>query len=177
MNTEDRKQILTNDLTEAYDAHSDAIFRLCLYKTSSHDVAKDLVQEVFLRYWDYMLQDKTIDNSKAFLFHITRNLIIDYYRKKKQVSLDSLQEQGFDPHDQSHASIVNNAELRIAKESIESLDDTYRDVVYMRLVEEMSMEEIGKSLGLSANAATVRYHRGMKQLEKCFAEKDQRMQK
>ncbi|MDB5260420.1 MAG: polymerase sigma factor, sigma-70 family [Candidatus Nomurabacteria bacterium] len=168
MNIEDRRKDFKQRLTVAYTNHSDSLFRLCLYKTSSNETAKDILQETYLRYWDYLSQGKIVDSEKAFLFQIARNLIIDYYRKKKSVSLDSLKEEGFDPGDASHNKIVNEAEVNIAIETINNLDEKYKDVVYMRLIEDMPMEEIGRSLGISANTATVRFHRGMKQLEKEF---------
>jgi RNA polymerase sigma-70 factor, ECF subfamily len=168
MNKEDRRKDSKTRLTVAYSKHSDSLFRLCLYKTSSEDTAKDLLQETYLRYWDYLYNHKPVESEKAFLFQIARNLIIDYYRKKKSSSLDSLREEGFDPSDGAHKKIVNDAEIGIAIGTINHLDEKYRDVVYMRLIEDMSMDEIGRSLGISANTATVRFHRGMKQLEKDF---------
>ncbi|MDE2031113.1 MAG: RNA polymerase sigma factor [Patescibacteria group bacterium] len=156
---------LKKQFEEAYENYANAIYRLCIYKTSNHEQAEDLTQEVFIRYWDYVSEGGKVLNIKAFLYQTARNLIIDYYRKKKTSSLDVLQEQGFDPSADDHNRIVNESEKNIAIQIIEKLDDKYRDVVYLRLVDDMSMEEIAQTLKISTNNATVRFHRGYKQLE------------
>ena len=164
--TEEEKQ-----LELLYDAHADALYRLCFFKTSNTDLAEDLVQETFTRFWDQITKKVAIKNEKALLFQIARNLIIDYYRKKKTESLETLQDEGFEPSDASHENIVHHAEKNIALELIHKLDEKYRDVVYLRLVEEMSFKEIAKMLSITSNNATVTFHRGKEKLERLLAEK------
>ncbi|MBI3458698.1 sigma-70 family RNA polymerase sigma factor [Candidatus Azambacteria bacterium] len=159
------KESLEQQLTEAYESYSDVIYRLCLYKTSNGEQAEDLVQEVFIRFWDYLSKGGEIVNIKSFLYQIARNLIIDYYRKKKAESLDELQEDGFQLSGNDHEDIINQSEKNIAIGIINQLEEKYRDVVYLRLVEEMTMKEIGQTLAITANNVTVRFHRGMKQVE------------
>lgn len=148
-----------------YEAEADAVYRFCLYKTSRKDVAEDLVQESFVRLWNSLSEGKTIDNLKAFLYQITRNLITDFYRKKKALSLDSMAEQGYEPSTEDHEHIENQVEASMMREVINKLDEKYRDVVYMKLVEEMDLEEISQTLKITKNNATVRLHRGLKYLK------------
>ena len=155
---------LEQQLSEAYENHADVLYRLCLYKTSDHDHAEDLTQEVFMRFWDYLVKGGKVSNTKSFLYQIARNLLTDHYRKKRSQSLDTLKEKGFDPIGDSHEEIINASEKNIAIEIIGQLDEKYRDVVYLRLVEELDMKEIAQTLKITANNATVRFHRGMKQL-------------
>ena len=63
---------------------------------------------------------------------------------------------------------ILNAEKNIAIKIIEKLDSKYKDVVYLRLVEELSFEEIGKALEITANSATVRLHRGLQMIKKIY---------
>src|SRR3989344_7065280 len=74
-----------------YEAHADAVFRRCYFKTSNREVASDLVQEAFMRVWDYLAQGKQIDNMKAFLYTVTNNLIKDWYKKKKSIPLSHME--------------------------------------------------------------------------------------
>ena len=96
-----RTEPLEKDLLDAYDAYADAIFRHCYYKTSDRELAQDLTQEVFLKAWSYMQAKHPILNMRAFLYRLSDNLVIDWYRKKKSQSLDALTEQGFEPSDDS----------------------------------------------------------------------------
>ena len=78
---------------KTYTDESDAIFRFCLVRVSNREQALDLTQETFLRLWQSLSQDKEIANARAFLFTVAHNLVIDWYRKKKSVSLDSMMYQ------------------------------------------------------------------------------------
>src|SRR3989344_2939243 len=101
-------QNMTNQFLAIYNTESDAIFRYCLLRTSSREVSLDLSQEAFMRFWKVMSQNKKIANHRAFLFTITRNLIIDWYRKKKTLSIESL-DQGFG--EDSDKSVANKYAL------------------------------------------------------------------
>jgi RNA polymerase sigma-70 factor (ECF subfamily) len=167
--TEDRKEKDTSrkNFESLFQEYSDVVYRLCLYKTSNKDAAYDLTQETFLRLWKMMSSNKEISTPKSYIYQIARNLIIDYYKSHKTVSLDALQEEGFEPKpEESSAELVSEAS--ILKDAIESLDQEFRDVVYMRFVEDMSVKEIAEILDISENLASVRINRGKKKLQEKF---------
>ncbi len=153
-----------------YATESDAIFRFCLVRVSDREQALDLVQETFTRLWVTLSSGKEMSNSRAFLFTVAHRLIIDWYRKKKSISIESLgnEESGesFDQPDESTSSI--NLELksegRFLLEKINELNPSYKQAVYLRFVEGMTPPEIGDVLGVSANAASVRINRGIREL-------------
>ncbi|MDE2188782.1 MAG: RNA polymerase sigma factor, partial [Patescibacteria group bacterium] len=76
--------------TAAYEDESDAIFRFCLLRVSDRDQALDLTQETFVRLWQSLTLGHEMTNMRAFLFTVAHRLIIDWYRKKKSVSLENL---------------------------------------------------------------------------------------
>ena len=78
----------------AYQDHHRALLRRSFFKISDQALADDLVQNTFLKTWEYLVRHGSIDSMKAFLFHVLNNLIVDEYRKKKPVSLDILTEKG-----------------------------------------------------------------------------------
>lgn len=169
------KEDIKNTFKKIYELESDAIFRFCLIRVSLRDEAIDITQETFLRLWKNLLEGKEILNSRAFLFTITRHLIIDWYRKKKSLSLDNImskekegKENGYDVIDEktteSHLSSLS--EGRYLLEKINELALANRDPVYLRYVEDLSPPEIGEILGISANAASVRINRGLIELRK-----------
>ncbi len=156
---------------ELYNRESDAIFRFCLLRTSDLEKATDLTQDVFMRFWDVISKDdaKSITYERAFIFKIARNLIIDWYRKKKSVSLDSFLE---DPNggndslliDKESIDLEMSGEARFVLEKISELEPAYQQVVYMRFVEDMKPKEIAEILGDSVNAVSVRITRGVEKL-------------
>lgn len=149
----------------AYDEHADSIFRFILSKTSDREVAHDFVQETFTKAWDYCSKGNSVEQWKPFLFRIAYNLVVDYYRKKRTTSLDTLMdEQGFIPADTSQWGADEEAEVARIRQIVTTLDETYRDVLLMRYVEDLPVGQIAEILGLSENVVSVRIHRGIKLL-------------
>ncbi len=117
-----------------------------------------------MRAWGYIQQGKTIDNMRAFLYRIANNLIVDEIRKKKEVSLDDLQEKGWDPGYDATADMQRKVEEGKIFALLKNLPPDYREVIIMRYVDGLSPAEIAVILGESANTVSVRLHRGIKQL-------------
>lgn len=161
---------ITDTFKKIYEEESDAIFRFCLVRVSSRDQALDITQETFLRLWKNLLEGKEIQNHKGFLFTITRNLIIDWYRKKKSVSLDNMidnSEESFDfPDEKTSDNMEYKIEGRYLLEKINKLTPIYKEPVYLRFVEDLLPSEIGNILNISANAVSVRINRGLEELQK-----------
>ncbi|MEJ0001848.1 MAG: RNA polymerase sigma factor [bacterium] len=155
-----------------YEEESDAIFRFCLTRVSNREQALDLVQETFLRLWQTLSLEKEVLNNRAFLFTVAHRLVIDWYRKKKSVSLDAMMhkegEADFDVADETTTkeNIEAGAEGRQLLEALDALPESYRQPLYLRFVEGMLPQDIAKILGISANAASVRINRGMLELRK-----------
>ncbi len=154
-----------------YEAEADAVFRYCLYRTSNRETALDLSQETFTKFWDSLVKGTEIRNDRAFLFVIARNLVIDYYRKKKSLSLDAILEEDSDHslvlHDLTDASSPETtAEGKFVLDKISELEPLYQQTVYMRFVEGLKPKDIAEILGLSANVVSVRITRGLKELRR-----------
>jgi RNA polymerase sigma factor (sigma-70 family) len=160
-------QKLEADFLAAYREHADVLFRHCLLRVRDREIATDIVQETYSRTWLYLSQGKTIDHVRAFLYRVANNLIVDYSRKKRASSLDAMMEEdGFEPRDES---LKDPAEIPQAREAIlllHSLDEIYRTVITMRFIDEMPPKEIAHALGVSENVVSVRIHRGIARLTK-----------
>lgn len=170
MTTRDSQLLAT--FNQTYEAEADAIFRFCLVRVSDREQALDLVQETFSRLWTTLTSGKEMSNSRAFLFTVAHRLIIDWYRKKKSLSLESMSnEESGESYDQAdEATLAVNLELgsegRFLLEKIKELNPSYRQAVFLRFAEGLSPPEIGEILGISANAASVRINRGIRELRK-----------
>ena len=163
---------IINKFEEIYNKESDAIFRFCFIRVSDREQALDITQETFLRLWQSLQDGKEILNDKAFLFTVARRLVIDLYRKKKSLSLDKIisekEEGGYDVEDEStrENKLIIGIEGRYLIDKINELEESYRELLYLRFVEDLSPPEIGEILGISANAASVRINRGLEELRK-----------
>jgi RNA polymerase sigma-70 factor, ECF subfamily len=156
------------EFAEVYSAEADAVFRFCLLRTSDRELALDFTQDTFMRFWNTLSSNKKINNHRTFLFTIARNIVIDWYRKKKSISLDAILE-GVGA-DKSNLSAVARENVEIEAEAehlirkIALLDEPYQNAVYLRCVEELKPREIAEIIGESANVVSVRISRGLGQL-------------
>lgn len=157
---------------KAYDELSDAIFRHCYFRIGDRERAKDLMQDTFTKSWQYITEGASVKNMKAFLYRVANNLIIDEYRKKKEISLDSLQEQGYDPGFDDRTKNEARIDAQFTINTINKLDKKYREVVLMRYIDELSPQEIAEVIGEKENNVSVRLHRGIKQLKDIFKDSD-----
>ena len=153
---------------EAFNQYADALFRHSFFRVSNRQVSIDLVQDAYTKTWVQITKGEIIENFQAYLYHVLNNLIIDYYRKKKSVSLDALSEDGFDPVGTGEEEIVQNAEREHMMKFLETLQKRDRDVVVMRYVDGLQIKQIANVLGESENGISVRLHRAVKKLKSQF---------
>jgi RNA polymerase sigma-70 factor, ECF subfamily len=161
---------LEQEFLAAYDQYADAIFRHCYFRVFDRERGTDLMQEVFMRAWEYLAKGEKVLNMRAFLYRIANNLIVDESRKKKETSLDKLQEEGFDPGIDDTDRINNRIEHARVLDTLKGLDNNYRDILVMRYMNDLSPSEIAEVTGESANTISVRIYRGLKQLRSKLAE-------
>lgn len=177
--TDTRANETESEYLHAYEEYSDALFRHALFRLSNRDRALELVQDTFLKTWDYLIGGGDVREYKAFLYRILNNLIIDEYRKKKSSSLDEILEDDTGEMDMrlSEGSVRETEEefderdsLRAIRARIPELPDTYREVITLRYVDGFSPKEIASLISLSENVVSVRIHRGTQKLrELCRA--------
>src|SRR3989344_1080233 len=150
---------------KAFDDYSDAIYRHIFFRVFNKELALDLTQDTFMKTWEYLEKGRKVENLRAFLYQVATNLVIDYSRKKKEVSLDALHDAGFDPGFQEAEKISKNIDFSLVLQVLQKLDENDREIVSMRFVDDLSPEEIARILGVSDNVVNVRVHRALKKLK------------
>ena len=168
MSTEQDKQALFSKLFEEYQ---DAIFRFTLFRVGSRSVALDITQDTFIRLWGHLAKGGKIEHEQAFVYRIAKNAVIDYYKKSKSSSLDSLLEGGYEPETNIHTEeIFRNDDIKMVQGLLEDLDEESKQIIFLRYTEEKPIEEIAVLFGKSTNAMTVRIHRIIQRLKSRYQE-------
>lgn len=156
-----------------YDTHADAIWRHFYHRLGDNERAKELMQEVFLKTWQYVMLGKTIEHEKAFLYRIAKNLFINEIRtKKSQTSLDSLEEAGFEVKDE-HDMTSTHAEHTELMERLDMIKDTYRTVLVMRYIDDLPVKEIASILDENETNISMRIKRGIEALKQTYERRPQ----
>ncbi|PIR93914.1 hypothetical protein COT97_04285 [Candidatus Falkowbacteria bacterium CG10_big_fil_rev_8_21_14_0_10_39_11] len=157
-----------------YDLYVAKIFRFILYKVSSVEDAEDITAEVFLKSWQYIkTTDKKISNFNALLYRVARNAVIDYYRQKKRQDLPLTDEDQYhnivDSRD-VEKDIDIKLEVKNIEQALDQIKDEYREVVILRYVEGLSVNEIASIIKKSKSNVRVLLHRAIKRIQEILGE-------
>jgi len=171
---------------KAYDENVAEIYRFVYFKIGHREEAHDLTSMIFLKTWNH-IQNKTLEDAKtlrALLYKIARTSIIDYYRDtgakmKATLSLDN-EEHPLDLPDKDAPDLNENLDLKtdfqLIKSKLPLLKEEYREVIIMRFINDLSLEEIADVTGKSRGALRVLIHRALSALRE-LVEKELKEQK
>jgi RNA polymerase sigma factor (sigma-70 family) len=114
--------------------------------------AEDAVQEVFIKMWNMGRKLDGYDSLEALSTAMTRNFCIDQVRKKKHISDEPVPEEASD----SPAELLERAESNaILMKIIEELPESYRLILEMRDIQDLSYDEIAVKTGQNINTIRV----------------------
>jgi RNA polymerase sigma-70 factor (ECF subfamily) len=159
MNTEAGRQAKFNQLAEAYGAD---LYRYAMWICGNDALAKDLVQETFLRAWKALDRLKDIKAAKSWMITILRREYARTFERKvpKFTDVETVvvtEDSELEPEDRT--------EVRLLRESILTLAAKYREPLMMQVVLGYSCQEISEALDISKSAVMTQLFRAREQLK------------
>lgn len=153
----------TKKFIKFYRKNLDKIYRFCYVRTNNSELSKDIAQQAFLKTWVYVKTSDEKIKIRALVYKIARNLIIDWYRKSKEESLDYLVEEGFDLafEDNIEESVSLESTLKILKK----LSNYDKTLIILRFVDNLKPKEIAEILDKNVNSVSVGIHRAKDRLK------------
>jgi RNA polymerase sigma-70 factor, ECF subfamily len=164
---------MPHDLKTALEKERPALVGYVRGIVRNAGVAEDLTQEAILR--SYLGISELRDRSRLipWLYTIVTNVCRDYFRKQKRInekvqdSSDILKQ----PHDLRDRNapqldkVMECAEMsECVRQYFDRLPNTYRAVIILHDLEEMTNPEIAEMLNISIDTAKIRLHRARKKL-------------
>ena len=148
-----------------YDMYVDRVFRHLYYRVGNVADAEDLTQQVFLKAWQAIGRyRKTASPFVAWLMTISHNLVVDFYRTKKDKTYLEAEvttgDSASSPEQVTEARYVQQ-QLRRA---VLQLHGEQQQVVLLRFIEGFEFKEIASLLGKSEGAIRVILHRALVKL-------------
>ena len=142
------------DIEEQYDK----IYRYCYFKLYDKQLAQDITQEAFLRFYR---QGLSFDNGKElpYLYTIAKNLCIDEFRKQTVDSIEELENEATsDPSEEWIDALV-------LKSIVSKLPNDEQELLFLRYTNELPITSICKITGLSRFAVYRRLSKSLKWLK------------
>lgn len=161
--------------------HKDRVYTYIYLIVKEHSLAEDLFQETFIKVIQSLKGGKYRENGKflSWVLRIAHNLIIDHYRKEKQLNTLS--------RDEFEADILNSKKLAYGtveeeiiqdqivcnvRQLIDELPEDQKEVVMLRHYAGLSFKEIADQTNVSINTALGRMRYALINMRKLMKEKN-----
>jgi RNA polymerase sigma-70 factor (ECF subfamily) len=164
-------------LTELFDEHAREILRFLARRTSDPEAAVDMLAETFAAAFEGRERFRGTDDhsERAWLFAIARNQLADHFRAEDAHGR-AVARLGIERRELSDAEydrieeLAGTQELRDSvADQLELLPAEQQDAVRLRLICELSYEEVADQLGITQQAARARVSRGLRTLRAAVA--------
>ncbi len=157
-----------DSMEQIYLEHAKTVYGFLLTRTGNPDLAEELTQETFYQAVKHVDRYEGKSSVSTWLCGIAKNLWYGYLKKQKnQTSLSEAEEI---PVDSAEAELFRGWENLQVLRMIHRLEDPMREVIYLRLIGNLSFAQIGEIMERNENWARVTYYRGkekvMKEAEK-----------
>jgi RNA polymerase sigma-70 factor (ECF subfamily) len=147
-----------------YDRFVTPIYRFVYFRVYNKCLAEDLTSQTFLKAVENIAgYDRNKGKFSSWLYRIARNLVIDYYRsRKKTVELDETWEipSDIDIEDDLHKKDLAER----LKELMDILSGEQREIVVLRLWQELPYSEIALIMGKSEAGCKMMFSRAIVKL-------------
>jgi RNA polymerase sigma-70 factor (ECF subfamily) len=153
--------------------HTRQVYGICYRFTNSGQEAQDLTQEVFLRVFRTIKTFRSAEGSfNTWLARVTRNLLIDHYRRTRQErvtdsieeQLPTLEEEGAGASIRPDHAVAGREASEILQITLQKLSPDLREAVILRDLQEMEYREIAQVLGIPEGTVKSRINRGRAEL-------------
>ncbi len=143
----------------------DKLYRFALRITGNVQEAEDVVQEVMERLWRQQPeQSHTVQNWEAWCITITRNRSLDKNRRKPASPIEGLPEPA---HTDSPAARTENRDMVAhIRRLMQQLPEKQRLVMHLRDVEDLTYDDIARTLDITIEQVKINLHRARKTLRK-----------
>lgn len=145
------------DINKLYNMYAKDIYKFIISISLNHEVAEDIMQSTFLSAIKSIHTFKGHSSVKTWLFGIAKNEYYSYLRKNpRNLKLEDINEIHY---------IQENKELYMSiMKKIQQLKEPQKQIVILRIINDMSFKEIGAVVGKSENYCRVNFFREKQKL-------------
>lgn len=149
------------DKSQLYEDYHMKVLRYIQSKVNDYHLAEDLCSDVFVKVYEKL---DTFNEKKAsistWIFTITRNRLIDYYRTRK-VTVEIPEDLTYEV-DES----VDEDNLKALAKGLEKLDERSKKLIISHYYENKSLKEVAEDLGISYIYAKILHKKALLSLKK-----------
>lgn len=153
------------DTAIVWKEFKDDLFGFIRKRVNNPEDARDILQDIFLKIHSKSASLKDSKSLTSWIYQITRNTIIDYYRSKKpHPDPEELQVEDEIPEE------FDKQFYKCLNSHISALPEAYQEAFRRIEIDGISQKEYAEEIGISYSGAKSRYQRAKKQLKELFVE-------
>ena len=160
------------------NTYSKRIFNMAYQFAGSYQEAEDLTQDIFLKLYNSLSKYDLKKNFSAWLLTLTRNYLIDEYRRTKweKKTRDDFNEHYFpsEAFENPEEGVLKEENKRTIWRGINNLNSEIRIAVILRDIQGKKYDEIAEIMSLPLGTVKSRVNRGRLQLANILKEKKER---
>lgn len=146
-----------------YEEYLSYIYTIVYGVVTSRENAEDITSEFFIKLWDIADQYKATESGhKAYLATVARNMALDFLRRNKREVLTEEMPENEDPKSFAE-EVISDMSLKAA---LNSLKESERTVVSMKILSDMTFQEIADALNAPLGTVTWRYKNALEKLKR-----------
>jgi len=164
-----------SNINQIVDEHSNYLVRIAYLYVKNWSTAEDIVQEVFVTYFQKSDQFRNEASLKTYLTKMAANRAKDYLRSwkhKKDVLFDTI----FVSTKGAEEIMLEQERLATLEKNLFQLPLKYREPLILFYYDEQSIAEIANYLQLNENTVKTRLRRAKQQLKEFFEEEDEEVE-
>jgi RNA polymerase sigma-70 factor, ECF subfamily len=161
--SESKPIVINCDVPALWEEHKAALKNYIRKRIKDEDVAKDILQDILMKVYQFCMSKSGVRNVRSWLFQIAHNTIIDYYRQQNKMAYEipEVIEEANDTKAYEEASTF-------ILPMIQFLPEEYATPLKMADIDGLKQAVIAEKLGLSLTATKSRIQRARQLLKSEF---------
>ncbi|MBO8436424.1 MAG: RNA polymerase sigma factor [Spirochaetes bacterium] len=165
-----------DDFRRIYDENYHLIVQVIMHIVYNIEIAEDLTQEAFERFYLKNMTFPGEDDAKYWLIRVAKNLALNHVRRNKR-EIEMVEKVRHNPASSLESrdaaeSAVEADERRAVRAAVDSLPENLRMVIQLKEYSGLDYKSIAKVLGISETNVKVRVYRARKKLEEALMTED-----
>lgn len=152
---------------EIYDRYAEKVFQKCYSFVYNHEIAEDLVHDIFLKLIVKIGTFKENSKFSTWLYSITYNHCLDYIRLKKRKGEVAIIEN-MDWEDDDEDKELSEWRQEELNKSMKKMEPHERMILEMKYQEDFSIKDISKTLNITESAVKMRLLRSKEKLKQIY---------
>ncbi len=166
-------------LRQIYEEYIGYIYAVVFDVLKNKENAEDISADFFIKLWSIADTYQSGHGHKGWMIRIARNMSIDFLRKRKREDLsDMMEDTSSDSESESYGKSIYGGNMQspveadvvsnqMVLEALKMLNDKEREVIQLKILGDMTFQDIANLLQTPMGTITWRYQNAVKKLRRC----------